>query len=61
MMIRYQEMGELARESSRTKKRDGFRIAKCVPFVIGLECRQGFRGHCQDGDAHASLCSRLNI
>jgi len=42
MMIRYQEMGELARESSRTKKRDGFRIAECVPFSIGLECRQGF-------------------
>ncbi len=61
MMIRYREMGELARENSRIKKRDGFRIAECVPLSIGLECRQGFRGYCQDGDAHASLWSRLNI
>jgi len=61
MMIRYQEMSELARENSRTKKRDGFRIAECVPFSIGLECRQGFRGYGQDGDAQASSCSRLNI
>ena len=51
----------LARENSRTKKRDGFRIAECVPFSIGLECRQGFRGYGQDGDLQASLRSRWNI
>ena len=61
MMIRYQEMSELARENSRTKKRDGFRIAECVPFSIGLECRQGFRGYGQDGDLQATLRSRWNI
>ena len=61
MMIRYQDMGELARENSRTKKRDGYRIADCVPFSIGLECRQGFRGYGQDGDLQATSRSRWNI
>src|SRR5271157_4868480 len=40
MMIRCRAMGELARANSQNKKRDGFRIAECVPFSIGLECRQ---------------------